>query len=47
MNARLSRLLRPLPPLAMLVALAHAPIAHADVTARDDAGNTVTLPAPA
>ncbi|WDR90525.2 cobalamin-binding protein [Burkholderia ambifaria] len=47
MNARLSRLLRPLPPLAMLVALAHAPVAHADVTARDDAGNTVTLPAPA
>ncbi|WAS53504.1 cobalamin-binding protein [Burkholderia ambifaria] len=47
MNARLPRLLRPLPPLAMLVALAHAPIAHADVTARDDAGNTVTLPAPA
>ncbi|WP_175714647.1 cobalamin-binding protein [Burkholderia ambifaria] len=47
MNARLSRLLRPLPPLAMLVALAHAPVAHADVTARDDAGNTVTLSAPA
>ncbi|UEP34037.1 cobalamin-binding protein [Burkholderia ambifaria] len=47
MNARLSRLLRPLPPLATLVALAHAPVAHADVTARDDAGNTVTLPAPA
>ena len=47
MNARLSRLLRRLPPLAMLVALAHAPVANADVTARDDAGNTVTLPAPA
>ncbi|WP_175754174.1 cobalamin-binding protein [Burkholderia ambifaria] len=44
MNARLLRLL---PPLVMLVALAHAPVAHADVTARDDAGNTVTLPAPA
>ncbi|WP_175730320.1 cobalamin-binding protein [Burkholderia ambifaria] len=44
MNARL---LRPLLPLATLVALAHAPVAHADVTARDDAGNTVTLPAPA
>ncbi|WP_175728362.1 cobalamin-binding protein [Burkholderia ambifaria] len=44
MNARL---LRRLPPLATLVALAHAPVAHADVTARDDAGNTVTLPAPA
>ncbi|NHL67108.1 cobalamin-binding protein [Burkholderia ambifaria] len=47
MNACLGRLLRPLLPLATLVALAHAPIAHADVTARDDAGNTVTLPAPA
>ncbi|MFL6670996.1 MAG: cobalamin-binding protein [Burkholderia ambifaria] len=44
MNARLLRLL---PPLVMLVALAHAPVAHADVTARDDAGNSVTLPAPA
>ncbi|MBR8064392.1 cobalamin-binding protein [Burkholderia ambifaria] len=44
MNARL---LRPLLPLATLVALVHAPVAHADVTARDDAGNTVTLPAPA
>ncbi|WP_175723307.1 cobalamin-binding protein [Burkholderia ambifaria] len=44
MNARL---LRPLLPLATLVALAHAPVAHADVTARDDAGNTVTLAAPA
>ena len=41
------RLLRPLLPLATLVALVHAPVAHADVTARDDAGNTVTLPAPA
>ncbi|MBR8129105.1 cobalamin-binding protein [Burkholderia ambifaria] len=47
MNARLLGLLRPLPPLATLVALVHAPVAHADVTARDDAGNTVTLPAPA
>ena len=47
MNARLLRLLRPLLPLATLVALVHAPVAHADVTARDDAGNTVTLPAPA
>ncbi|WP_175690343.1 cobalamin-binding protein [Burkholderia anthina] len=44
MNARL---LRRLPPLATLVALAHAPFAHADVTTRDDAGHTVTLPAPA
>ena len=42
-----ARLLRRLPPLATLVALAHAPVAHADVTARDDTGNTVTLPAPA
>ncbi|QQJ96374.1 cobalamin-binding protein [Burkholderia ambifaria] len=47
MNACLGRLLRPLLPLATLVALTHAPVAHADVTARDDAGNTVTLPAPA
>ncbi|NIF45693.1 cobalamin-binding protein [Burkholderia sp. Tr-862] len=47
MNARLLGLLRRLPPLATLVALAHAPVAHADVTARDDTGNTVTLPAPA
>ncbi|WP_175692466.1 cobalamin-binding protein [Burkholderia ambifaria] len=47
MNARLLGLLRRLPPLATLVALVHAPVAHADVTARDDAGNTVTLPAPA
>ncbi|WP_269506061.1 cobalamin-binding protein [Burkholderia sp. IMCC1007] len=44
MNARM---LRRLPPLAMVVALAHAPLARADVTTRDDAGNTVTLPAPA
>ncbi|MBR8224906.1 cobalamin-binding protein [Burkholderia ambifaria] len=44
MNARL---LRPLLPLATLVALVHAPVVHADITARDDAGNTVTLPAPA
>ncbi|RQS16578.1 cobalamin-binding protein [Burkholderia sp. Bp8998] len=42
MNARL---LRRLPALAMLAAL--APFAHADVTTRDDAGNIVTLPAPA
>jgi len=47
MNARLLGLLRRLPPLATLVALVHAPVAHADITARDDAGNTVTLPAPA
>ncbi|EMN1931641.1 cobalamin-binding protein [Burkholderia ambifaria] len=47
MNARLLGLLRRLPPLATLVVLAHTPVAHADVTARDDAGNTVTLPAPA
>ncbi|MBR8185435.1 cobalamin-binding protein [Burkholderia ambifaria] len=40
-------LLRPLLPFATLVALVHASVAHADVTARDDAGNTVTLPAPA
>ncbi|WP_342612882.1 cobalamin-binding protein [Burkholderia ambifaria] len=40
-------LLRPLLPFATLVALAHAAVAHADVAARDDAGNTVTLPAPA
>ena len=39
--------LRLLRPLAMLVALAYAPFAHADVTTRDDAGNTVTLAAPA
>ncbi|RKU02427.1 cobalamin-binding protein [Burkholderia sp. Nafp2/4-1b] len=44
MNARA---LRRVTPLAMSVALAHVPFAHADVTARDDAGNTVTLPAPA
>ncbi|MCR4467752.1 cobalamin-binding protein [Burkholderia sp. SCN-KJ] len=42
MNARP---LRRLPALAMLVAL--APFAHADITTRDDAGNAVTLPAPA
>ncbi|RQZ12632.1 cobalamin-binding protein [Burkholderia sp. Bp9031] len=39
------RLFRRLPPLVTLVAL--APFAHADVTAHDDAGNTVTLPASA
>ncbi|KVV42124.1 cobalamin-binding protein [Burkholderia ubonensis] len=36
-----------LPALAALIALGAAPLAHADVSARDDAGNTVTLPAPA
>ncbi|AFQ47426.1 cobalamin-binding protein [Burkholderia cepacia] len=41
------RRFRTLAPLATLVALAHTPLAHADVTTRDDAGNTVTLPAPA
>ena len=38
---------RRLAPVALLAALADAPLVHADVTARDDAGNTVTLPAPA
>ncbi|KVT43858.1 cobalamin-binding protein [Burkholderia ubonensis] len=38
---------RGLPALAALIALGAAPLAHADVSARDDAGNTVTLPAPA
>lgn len=33
--------------VALLAALADAPLVQADVTARDDAGNTVTLPAPA
>ncbi|MCA8089875.1 cobalamin-binding protein [Burkholderia anthina] len=42
-----TRTLRRLRPLAMMVALAHASFAHADVTTRDDAGNTVMLPAPA
>lgn len=37
------RLLRRLPPLVALIAL--APFARADVTTHDDAGNTVTLPA--
>lgn len=41
------RLFRRLAPAATLAALAHAPLVHADVTTRDDAGNTVTLPAPA
>ncbi|VWB58652.1 cobalamin-binding protein [Burkholderia pseudomultivorans] len=41
------RSLNRLLPAAALTALAHAPLAHADVSARDDAGNTVTLPAPA
>ncbi|KWF23976.1 cobalamin-binding protein [Burkholderia pseudomultivorans] len=41
------RSLNRLLPAAALIALAHAPLAHADVSARDDAGNTVTLPAPA
>ncbi|MDI9654403.1 cobalamin-binding protein, partial [Burkholderia cenocepacia] len=35
------------PPAALLTALVHAPLVHADVSTRDDAGNTVTLPAPA
>ncbi|MGS0896598.1 cobalamin-binding protein [Burkholderia stagnalis] len=34
-------------PAAASIALAHAPLARADVSARDDAGNAVTLPAPA
>ena len=34
-------------PAALAAIVACAPIARADVTARDDAGNTVTLPAPA
>lgn len=34
-------------PVALAAIVAFAPIARADVTARDDAGNTVTLPAPA
>ncbi|KVN14030.1 cobalamin-binding protein [Burkholderia stagnalis] len=34
-------------PAAALLALGSAPSAHAEVSARDDAGNTVTLPAPA
>ncbi|GBH24770.1 cobalamin-binding protein [Burkholderia vietnamiensis] len=34
-------------PVAPAAIVAFAPIARADVTARDDAGNTVTLPAPA
>ncbi|HDR8937834.1 cobalamin-binding protein [Burkholderia vietnamiensis] len=34
-------------PVALAAIVACAPIARADVTARDDAGNTVTLPAPA
>ncbi|KWB80779.1 cobalamin-binding protein [Burkholderia ubonensis] len=38
---------RALPALAALIALGAAPFAHADVSARDDAGNTVTLAAPA
>ncbi|AIO33570.1 periplasmic binding family protein [Burkholderia cenocepacia] len=42
-----TRTLRRLLPAVALTALAHAPLAHADVSARDDAGNTVTLPAPA
>ncbi|AJY14400.1 cobalamin-binding protein [Burkholderia dolosa] len=33
--------------IAMAVTLAYAPLVHADVTALDDAGHTVTLPAPA
>ncbi|MCO8627190.1 cobalamin-binding protein [Burkholderia multivorans] len=42
-----SRSFRRLLPAAMLALLAHAPLVHADVSARDDAGLTVTLPAPA
>lgn len=42
-----TRSFRRLLPAAMLVLLAHAPLVHADVSARDDAGLTVTLPAPA
>ncbi|KWF35743.1 cobalamin-binding protein [Burkholderia diffusa] len=38
---------RRLAALASLAALVYTPFAHAAVTARDDAGNTVTLPAPA
>ncbi|HDR8921281.1 cobalamin-binding protein [Burkholderia vietnamiensis] len=34
-------------PAALAAIVAFAPIARADVTAHDDAGNTVTLPAPA
>lgn len=41
------RMLRRLAPIAQLVALAYAPLVHADVSTRDDAGNAVTLPAPA
>ncbi|AOI59043.1 cobalamin-binding protein [Burkholderia diffusa] len=38
---------RRLAALASLAALVYTPFAHAAVTTRDDAGNTVTLPAPA
>ncbi|WP_175867408.1 cobalamin-binding protein [Burkholderia contaminans] len=41
------RMLRRLAPIAQLAALAYAPLVHADVSTRDDAGNAVTLPAPA
>ncbi|ONZ48688.1 cobalamin-binding protein [Burkholderia cenocepacia] len=41
------RMFRRLAPAALLTALVHAPLVHADVSTRDDAGNTVTLPAPA
>ncbi|KVG32107.1 cobalamin-binding protein [Burkholderia diffusa] len=40
-------LFRRLAALASLAALVYTPFAHAAVTTRDDAGNTVTLPAPA
>ncbi|RQR64335.1 cobalamin-binding protein [Burkholderia sp. Bp9126] len=43
MKHRLASLL----PAAALLALGSAPSAHAEVSARDDAGNTVTLPVPA
>ncbi|WP_322084541.1 cobalamin-binding protein [Burkholderia sp. BCC1972] len=41
------RTFRRLAPAAMVAVLAHAPLVRADVSARDDAGNAVTLPAPA
>lgn len=41
------RLLARLLPAAALLALGVAPSAHAEISVRDDAGNTVTLPAPA
>lgn len=41
------RLLARLLPAAALLALGVAPSVHAEISVRDDAGNTVTLPAPA